>query len=159
MVEKLSLEKAKIVLKRHPDAVIIAADTTVFLNGKILGKPTSKQGAKDMLKKLSGKKHKAITGFTILDKSKIITEHVTAQIWFRKLSEEEVNAYVSSGEPVDKAGAYAIQGKGGLFIEKIEGDFSGVVGLPLTKLSKSLKEFEIDVIKNWQISKKKRAQS
>lgn len=149
MVRKLSLEKAKIIAKRHPNEIILAADTTVIFKNQIIGKPKSKKDAFRILKLLSGKTHEVITGFTIVGKQKIKTYHVTSRVKFKKLSDKEINAYIATGEPMDKAGGYGIQEKGGLFVENIEGDYFNVVGLPIAAVSERLKEFGVNVTKNW----------
>ena len=149
MVKKLSFEKAKIVAAKHPKAVIIGADTTVIFKKEIIGKPKSKQDAIRILKLLSGNTHKIVTGFTVMEGKKSITGHVVSKAKFKKLSEQEIKAYVATNEPMDKAGGYGIQDKGGLFIEKIEGDYFNVVGLPIFAVSKALKEFGVEITKNW----------
>ncbi len=146
--ETLSLEKAEMVAEKYPDAVIIAADTIVDSNGDILGKPKSIDEAKRMIKKLQGKTHTVITGFTITNTAtkKTITDSVETKVSFRKLNESEIKNYVKKENPMDKAGAYGIQGVGVTLLEKINGDFSNVVGLPLSKVIPALKKFGIDVL-------------
>lgn len=143
----LSLQKAKDVAKKHKDAIIIAADTLVFFGKEILGKPNTEIEAKRMLTRINGKAHLVITGFTIIDcqTNKTITKEVVTKVYLDKLTPEEIETYTKSKEPLDKAGAYAIQELGGLFIQKIEGDFFNVVGLPLNALFKELKKFGIFV--------------
>ena len=144
MVETLSFLKAKKAFEKFPNSIILGADTTVVLGKKILGKPKSSTEAYKMLKSLSGKTHKVITGFTITNSSdgKTLTSHEITKVTFRKLSEEEINNYVGHGEVMDKAGAYAIQEEAGEFVEKIEGDYLNVVGLP-SKVFDHLKSFGI----------------
>lgn len=151
MVRKLSREKAAAVARKHRSSVVIAADTVVLIDGKILGKPQSPTEAKKMLRDLSGKSHVVITGFTIIDTSqrRILSKAVETKVYIRELNPEEIDAYVKSGEPLDKAGAYGIQGLGSVIVEKIEGDYFNVVGLPLSALAESLKEFGVDVWANW----------
>ena len=151
-VETLSLEKAKAVAKNHNDAIIIAADTIVFLNNQILGKPKTKEDARGMLKKLSGNTHSVFTGFTIIDtvNKRTITNHVETKIRFKNLSEEEILAYIETKEPMDKAGSYGVQDRGALFVEHIEGDYSSVMGLPILKIFEILKEFGIDILKTYE---------
>lgn len=141
----LSLQKAKTTAKKHKEAIIIAADTFVVVDGEIFGKPKDKKEALKKLNKLKGRMHLVITGFTILDSksNKISTKAVVTKVYFRKLSKKEINAYVESGEPMDKAGAYAVQEKGSDFVEKIEGDFFNVVGLPIYALTEELKKFGV----------------
>jgi septum formation protein len=142
IAEKLSSEKAKAVYKKFTDSIIIAADTLVVCDGEILGKPKDEQDAKRILSILSGKKHSIITGFTIINGEKIITKSEETKVFMRKISEAEIDSYIATKEPFGKAGAYAIQGNARKFIEKIEGDLSNVIGLPIQALLKSLKEIE-----------------
>lgn len=148
LAEKLSLEKAMAAAKKYPDAVIIAADTIGVFEGNIIGKPHTASAARKMLSMLSGKMHLVITGYTVLDTGtqKSITNSVTTKVYFRSLTGAEIEAYVKTGEPLDKAGAYAIQGLGALIVEKIEGDYYNVIGLPLNSLMESLKEFGITIL-------------
>jgi septum formation protein len=143
----LSLGKAKDVARRHKDAIIISADTMCVLNGKVFGKAKSDEEAKEMLRQFSGKVQQVITGFTIIDTTtgKEVSKSVTTNVYFRDIFEEEIDAYIASGEPKGFAGAYAIQHKGGLFIEKIEGDYFNIVGLPILPLHEELKNFGINV--------------
>ena len=143
IAKKLSLEKAKEVYRNHKKSIIIAADTLVTCNGKILGKPKDKEDAKKMLKFLSGKIHSIITGFTIIDGNKIITRSEETKIYMRKISNQEIDSYLQAKESYDKAGAYAIQEKGSMFIKKIEGDFDNAVGLPVNSLVLELKKLGV----------------
>jgi septum formation protein len=147
IVRKLSIKKAQSVAARHKNAIIIAADTIGMVGDKILGKPHTKNEASKMLRAISGKSHSVITGFSILDTAtnKIVTETVNTQVYIKKLTGEEIDAYVKTGEPLDKAGAYAIQGMGAVIVKKIEGDFYNVMGLPLNALTEALKEFGINI--------------
>ena len=151
MVRKLSREKAEAVARKHNSGVVIAADTVVLIDGKILGKPKSPAEAKKMLRALSGKSHAVITGFTIIDTAerRILSKAVETKVYIGELNPAEIDAYVKSGEPLDKAGGYGIQGLGSVIVEKIEGDYFNVVGLPLSSLAESLKEFGINVWENW----------
>ncbi len=148
LAKYLSLKKAKAAAGRHSSSIVIAADTIGVISGKLLGKPADAQQARGMLKMMSGKKHTVITGFTVMDASsgRSVTHAVETRVYFRKLSPDEIEAYIRSGEPLDKAGAYAIQGLGALLVEKIEGDYYNVVGLPLTALAKALRQFDIDLL-------------
>lgn len=148
LAQRLSLEKANSVARIQPDALVIAADTLGVLNGKVLGKPHTESEARKMLAMLSGKAHSVITGFTIMDAAtnKSLTRTVETRVYLRKLTSGEIDAYVKSGEPLDKAGGYAIQGLGAVIVEKIEGDYFNVVGLPLRALAESLKEFGVKVL-------------
>lgn len=148
LVKFLSLEKVKTAAKKHLNAIIIAADTLVVYQDKILGKPKTLKHARRMLQLLNNKKHSVFTGFTILDtkNKKTISKVVETKVYFRKLSEEEIENYVHSEKPLDKAGAYAIQGLGELLIKKIEGDYSNIVGLPVSELAQNLKHFGVHLI-------------
>ncbi len=148
LVKQLSAKKAEVIAKKHPDAIVIAADTIGVLKGEIIGKPHTAAQAEKMLESLSGTSHLVITGFTITDTDtgKTITEEVQTKVYFKKLSKAEVNGYVKTGEPLDKAGGYAIQGLGALLVKKIEGDYYNVIGLPLSSLTDALKEFGIKVL-------------
>ena len=149
MARELSRQKAAAVAGRYQNAVIIAADTVGILGSEVLGKPHTPAQAKKMLQSLSGTSHTVVTAYTINDTStgKTVTETVETTVYFKKLDAGEIEAYVKTGEPLDKAGGYAIQGLGSLLVEKISGDYYNVVGLPLSKLAESLKSFGIDVWK------------
>ena len=148
MVKAISHEKALKVAQKYTDAIIIAADTLGIFNGKIITKPANRDEAKAMLLELSGKSHRVITGFTILDTaSKKVTSHtVETKVYFKKLTEEEIDHYINSGEPLDKAGAYGIQGLGSVLVKKIAGDFYNVIGLPISALADSLKKFGVFIL-------------
>ena len=148
LAKKLSRGKAETVAKKHKNAIIIAADTIVVLGQEILGKPRSPKNAKEMLKKLSGKTNLVITGFTVINTktNKIISKSTETKVHMKKLSPRIINAYVKSKEPLDKAGSYAIQGLGSILINKIEGDYSNVIGLPLSPLVETLKKFGVKVL-------------
>ena len=150
IVQQLSIIKAKSVAARHKNAIVIAADTIGVIGDRILGKPHTKNEARKMLRAISGKSHSVITGFSIIDTTtdKIVTGTVDTRVYIKKLSDEEIDAYVATGEPLDKAGAYAIQGMGAVIVEKIEGDYYNVMGLPLHALAEALKEFGIYVLGN-----------
>ncbi len=138
-VESLARQKGQAV-ERTEDEAVLAADTVVALDGRILGKPKSKDDAVEMLKLLSGRTHSVYTGVYIAkgDQEFVFSEETA--VTFFALTDAEICAYVESGEPMDKAGAYGIQGRGALFVEKICGDYLNVVGLPLAKTAKILKE-------------------
>ncbi len=144
----LSLEKARAVAPKYNDAVIIAADTFIVFKGKLLGKPHTEKEALRMLTMLNGKLHSVITGYTVIDtrRGKRSSVAVETKVWFRKMTIDELRAYVKTGEPLDKAGAYAIQGIGSLIVKKIEGDYFNVIGLPVASLSATLKKFGIIVL-------------
>ena len=141
MVEILSQRKAAAVRAAEgPEPLIIAADTVVALDGTILGKPADPEDAISMLEMLSGKVNCVYTGVSVVRGDLQETRHACTRVRFRTLSQEEIRAYVATGEPLDKAGAYGIQGKGALLVEEIHGDYSNVVGLPLCLLGRILAE-------------------
>ena len=148
LAEHLSLGKAKDVAQRHTGSIIIAADTFCVLDGELLGKPKTEENARKMLKKLSGTFHSVITGFTIIDTEtkKQVSKSVETKIYFKNIPDQEIDAYVASKEALEKAGAYAMQHRGGLFIEKIEGDYFNIIGLPILPLSLELKKFDINIL-------------
>lgn len=148
LATQISLEKARSVAGKYPDAVIIGADTFGVLDGRIIGKPGTEQEARKMLKAIGGKCHLVITGFSIIDTAsgKTVSATVETKVYIKKLTLEEIDAYVKTEESLDKAGAYAIQGLGAFFVERIEGDYNNVVGLPIYALVNALKEFGIRVI-------------
>ena len=125
---------------------VVAADTIVVLGNQILGKPADRADAKYMLKLLSGKAHTVKTATVVLYKKKALLQVVTTNVHFRRLAEEEINWYVETGEPLDKAGAYGIQGKGAVLVERIEGSYDNVVGLPLTVVYEMLRRAGVDSI-------------
>lgn len=145
-VEQLSLLKASAVASdikaEGKNAIVIGADTVVVFQGDILGKPTDEADAKRMLTALSGNWHSVLTGVTVMDTRTAKSEsfYVETKVHFTQLSEQTIDAYIATKEPLDKAGSYGIQGKGGLFVDKIDGDYFNVVGLPMCKLSRVLKE-------------------
>lgn len=147
----LSLKKAAAVAKCFEGKMklIIGADTIVVSDGEILTKPKDKEDAFSMLKKLSGKVHSVLTGFTVMSAydSKSITVFEETKVHFKEMTDEEINGYISTNEPMDKAGGYGIQGIGSMFVEKIEGDYFNVVGLPVCRLCNVIKkEFDINII-------------
>ncbi len=148
MVRELSLGKARAAAAKHGNAIIIGADTIVVLGDKVMGKPHMAPEAREMLRTLGGKVHSVITGFAILDAEtgKVLSRSVETKVHMRKLTPEEIDSYVRSKEPLDKAGGYAIQGLGAVLVERIEGDYFNVVGLPLSALAESLKEFGVRVL-------------
>lgn len=144
LVGKLSLLKAK-AFEKEKNAIILAADTIVVFENEIIGKPKDGKDAKRILKLLSGKVHSVITGFTLFDTKtgKTITKRKVTKVWFKKLSDEEIDSYVRMGEPQDKAGAYGIQEKGAIFVEKIQGCYFNVVGLPVCAVVSELQRFGV----------------
>ena len=143
-VEALSKIKGDSVFAENPLDTVIASDTVVAIDGVILGKPRSKEEAFSMLRTLSGRTHTVYTGVYIKNSSRETLFHERSDVTFFELSDDEINAYVSTGEPFDKAGAYGIQGKGALLVRRINGDFYTVMGFPIGKVSRELKAFGID---------------
>lgn len=143
-VEILSRRKAEAVKKDNQYAIIIGADTVVSVNSVILGKPASKDDAKKILKLLSGNIHQVYTGVTIINGESIDTFSVKTDVEFYPLTEREIEEYTSFDECYDKAGAYGIQGMGGLFVKKITGDYNNVVGLPVAEVYRKLKKILFD---------------
>ena len=140
-VQALSAQKAASVAAERPaEDVIIAADTIVWHEGRVYGKPHSRQQAVEMLRSLSGRTHQVYTGVSVIHEGRELLEYEMSRVSFRSLSEEEIQRYVDTGEPMDKAGAYGAQGKAALFVRGIEGDFFNVMGLPLCRLGEMLKE-------------------
>lgn len=147
LVEAISREKAaQCAALDGPVPLIIAADTVVALDGEVLGKPHSEAQAAEMLGKLSGREHQVYTGFTLRQGGKAVTRSQRSEVRFRPLSDREIAAYVATGEPMDKAGSYGIQGLGSLLVEGIRGDYFNVMGLPVCMLGQALKEFGIDCL-------------
>lgn len=141
--EILSRKKALHVLEKNPDAVVIGSDTVVICDGKILGKPESEEEAKLMLRLLSGKKHTVATGLCVCDKEKTRSLVSLTDVYFYELSDELIDSYIKTGEPMDKAGAYGIQGAGSVLVKKIDGDYFTVMGLPVSQAARLLSEFGV----------------
>ncbi|MGN0522484.1 MAG: Maf family protein [Eubacterium sp.] len=132
------LSKIKAMPFKNDTDTVIGADTVVAVDGKILGKPENKNDAFNMLRLLSGREHSVFTGVTILKPGSRETFSEETKVKFFDLTDDEINAYIETGEPMDKAGAYGIQGKGALLVEKIDGDYFNVVGLPINILNKRI---------------------
>jgi septum formation protein len=139
-VERLAIEKARAVLALRPDARVLGADTTVTIDGEILGKPEHEADARRMLRLLSGRVHDVHTGVAIVSRSGVQSAVDTTRVWFDVMTDEDISWYVATGEPVDRAGAYAIQGFASRFIPRIEGSYSNVVGLPVALVSSILNQ-------------------
>ncbi|MFA4873377.1 MAG: Maf family protein [Patescibacteria group bacterium] len=148
LVKALSLGKARAVAAQHRDALVIAADTVVVAGRTILGKPRSREEARQQLQMLNGKAHTVLTGFTVIGKQArlIVTRAVRTKVYFRKLNRKDIERYLKSNKWRGFAGAYAIQNYGGLFIKGIEGDYYNVVGLPLCPLVQELKKFGVTLL-------------
>ena len=136
--EALALTKAKEVAQSHPGAVVIGADTVVEIDGAILGKPKDEEDARRMLRLLSGREHRVYTGLAVICGGRTESCAECTRVHFRPMTEAEIDDYIATGEPMDKAGAYGYQGRAGLFVERIEGDYYNVVGLPLCLLGTML---------------------
>lgn len=141
-IEDLAYKKAKFILNQFPNSIVIGSDTIVTIDGEVLGKPKDKNEAFIMLKKLQGKTHHVITGLCLLSSIKKYVNHSTSYVTFAPMSDKEINEYISTGECDDKAGAYAIQGYGGKYISKIDGDYYTIMGLPLNMVYNALKNIE-----------------
>ena len=145
LVAAISAEKAgAVAAQAGPDAIVIAADTVVALDGAVLGKPGDERDAARMLSALSGRTHQVFTGLTVAQGGTVRTVSEETAVTFRPLTEGEIAAYVRTGEPMDKAGAYGIQGYGALLVEGIRGDYYNVMGLPVCRLGGLLKELGVD---------------
>ena len=140
MAEENARRKAMAVAAQHPQSAVLGADTIVVLDGKVYGKPADADEACAFLRRLSGQRHQVITGIALCTDGQMLSRAVSTEVRFAELSEEEIRAYVATGEPLDKAGAYAIQGRAAAFIEGIDGSFSNVVGLPLRAVVELAKE-------------------
>ena len=146
LVEELSRRKCAEVAALRPDALVIAADTVVSVDGTVLGKPRSGEAAAEMLALLSGREHVVYSGLTVSCAGRAVTGHEATPVRFRPLTGREISCYIRTGEPMDKAGAYGIQGYGGLLVEGISGDYYNVMGLPVCRLGRILKEFGVDLL-------------
>ena len=150
LVGRLSARKAAAAAALAGGApIIIAADTMVFLDGRRLGKPRDEADAFSMLSALSGREHSVCTGVTVRQGDTVRTEAETTSVTFRSLTAEEIRRYIATGEPMDKAGAYGIQGRGALLVEGIRGDYFNVMGLPLLLLMRILRPFGLDLFTEW----------
>lgn len=146
----LAFQKAYEVANKYKEGIVLGADTIVVLDEKVLGKPKNINDARIMLEKLSGQKHKVITGFCLIDLSKNQknVDFVETEVYFKELNENKIQNYLKTGEYSDKAGAYGIQGFGELLVDKINGSYSNVVGLPIERIADVLEsEYEIDLLK------------
>lgn len=142
--EYLAVKKAEDIFNNgHGDDVVIGCDTGVFIDGQMLGKPKNAENAKEMLAMLSGKTHKVITGVSVYSKGQCIRFSSITCVEFFELCDKEIEEYVLTGEPMDKAGAYGIQGRGALLVKEIHGDYYNVVGLPVAQLSRVLRRINV----------------
>lgn len=145
LVEELSRQKAQeVALTAAAQDIIIAADTVVAADDRVLGKPRDREDAMNMLRFLSGRTHTVYTGVTVRQGGQVLTQHEATQVVFRPLTDREIAAYVATGEPMDKAGAYGIQSRGCVLVEGICGDYYNVMGLPVCRLTLMLRQFGVD---------------
>jgi septum formation protein len=140
-VRRLALEKARRGLELFPAAVVVGADTIVLVGSEILGKPRKAEEATRMLQLLSGREHEVLTGLALVSSRRSIVEVTRTRVWFNPMTEDEIAWYVSTGEPLDKAGGYGIQGMGARFVDRIQGSYSNVVGLPVALVYRLLKGY------------------
>lgn len=148
-VERLAREKALAVAKSSPECLVLGSDTSVVLDGVILGKPSDPEDARDTLARLSGATHQVMTAVALATEGQCRSCLVITEVGFRELSAGEIEAYVASGEPMDKAGSYGIQGLGGIFVSELRGSYSAVVGLPLQETAALLAGAGYPVWRNW----------
>ncbi|MFA0888589.1 MAG: nucleoside triphosphate pyrophosphatase [Synergistales bacterium] len=150
LCRRLAMEKARAVSLKYPGELVIGADTIVALEGEPLGKPKDEKEALKMIRSLSGRCHDVMTGIAVCQKDRCLVDVEVTRVKFRPLSSCEIGAYVSTGEGRDKAGAYAIQGKGALLVSEIQGCYFNVVGLPLYRLSLLIDRFGIPLSRQWE---------
>ena len=140
-VRRLAEAKARAVAVRHPARLVLGADTTVVVDGTILGKPVDAADAGDMLRRLSGRSHQVLTGVALVRDGRTVEVGVAVtDVWFAAMTEADIDAYVATGEPMDKAGAYGIQGRASCFVTRIDGSYSNVVGLPVALVHQWLRD-------------------
>jgi len=151
IVEKLAVRKALATARVLDKGLVIAADTVVVWRDRVMGKPSHDEDAVEMLKSLQGDFHEVCTGLALVvaGTGEVLTGHEITRVFFKNLSEEEIRLYVATGEPRDKAGAYAIQGLAAVFVAGLEGCYTNVVGLPLARLAEMFKQFGYDIFKKW----------
>jgi|SRR5215208_2487000 len=139
-VERLACDKAMMVARSHPGAIVLGADTTVVIDDEILGKPESSGDARRMLRRLSGRSHVVLTAVAVARGDRVVSGVEEVGVRFRELEDRDIDAYVATGEPMDKAGSYGIQGYGATIVERIEGDYFAVMGLAIVRLVGLLRE-------------------
>jgi len=142
---KVEMAVRQIAYRALPQKPVLAADTTVVFDGQIVGKPDDAEHAARILRALSGREHQVLTAVAVALREQIETQISVSSVWFRDLSETDIRRYCASGEPLDKAGAYAIQGRAGAFVTRISGSYSGIMGLPLMETTELLQKFNIPV--------------
>jgi len=148
-VRRIAVEKASAVSEHYPTSWVVSADTTVVVDKTVLGKPRNAAEARKMLRKLSGRSHRVLSGMALVHRAQSVAHSAVSstRVFIRRLNEDEIRWYVGTGEPLDKAGAYAAQGKGGLLVTRIEGSFSNVVGFPLEKFYELLKACGLSLLR------------
>ncbi len=151
-VERMALSKAEAGFRRQrwrhlPPLPVLAADTTLELAGEIIGKPESTEHAREILERLSGREHRVLTAISISDGERTRSDLSVSRVRFRELDQREIRTYIATGEPMDKAGAYAIQGRAAVFVAEIHGSHSGIMGLPLFETARMLETFGYPVIR------------
>jgi len=148
LAERLALAKARDVAARHSDALVVGADTIVVLGERVLGKPRDKADACEMLRDLSGRQHVVITGVALVHapSGRERVEYEQSAVWIRPLTPDQIARYVATGEPMDKAGAYAVQGLASALVERLEGCYFNVMGLPIARLVRMLEGFGVEVL-------------
>ncbi len=144
-VQAQAIGKARDVAAKYPGQWVLGADTVVVAGGEILGKPRNRKEAASMLRLLSNAKHSVLTGVALVRNNEVYTKVAETKVWFRRLNDKEIERYISSGEPFDKAGAYGIQGGAASFVDKINGSYTNVVGLPLSQVCKMLIKAKVDI--------------
>lgn len=145
VVRENAIAKAREVAARFPDTPVLGADTVVALGGRIFGKPKDEADARAMLAELSGRSHEVLTGFAWVTHGEVYSEVVTTEVHFLPMSAEQIADYVATGEPLDKAGGYAVQGRAARFIDKINGSYSNVVGLPLARVAQVAERAQVNM--------------
>jgi septum formation protein len=143
---RVAIDKAQTTARRHPDRAVLAADTIVVIDERVLGKPTDAHDAAGMLRALSNRSHVVMTAVALVHQGRVHAIVDRTIVWMREMSAEEIAAYVATGEPLDKAGAYAIQGGAGAFVERIEGSVDTVIGLPVARTRALLAELNLDPV-------------
>jgi septum formation protein len=143
--EKAAMAARQIALRGLPQRPALAADTTVVFDGRIIGKPDDAEHAARILRSLSGREHQVLTAVAVALKDQMETQISVSSVWFRELAEPEIRRYCAGAEPLDKAGAYAIQGRAGAFVTRISGSYSGIMGLPLAETAELLQKFNVTV--------------
>jgi len=142
---KVEMAVRQIALRGLPQRPVLAADTSVVYDNRIMGKPEDARDADRMLRALSGREHQVLTAVALAQRERVETQISVSKVWFRELSDADIRRYCASGEPLDKAGAYAIQGRAGAFVTRISGSYSGIMGLPLAETAELLQKFNVPV--------------